>query len=72
MKTHTFQVPKRINEQTKDYLKGSKEKTEVIETYNSMYSKIVDVPLYIGKEEIYTDKRKNIKTNERTKKSLGD
>ena len=60
MKTNTFQVPERTNEITKDYLKGSKERIEVIETYNSMYSEKVDIPLYIGKEEIYTDKKENI------------
>ena len=60
MKTNTFQVPERNNEITKDYLKGSKERIEVIETYNSMYSEKVDIPLYIGKEEIYTDKKENI------------
>ena len=60
MKTNTFQVPERTNEITKDYLKESKERIEVIETYNSMYSEKVDIPLYIGKEEIYTDKKENI------------
>jgi|TARA_B110000438_G_scaffold119436_1_gene116523 1-pyrroline-5-carboxylate dehydrogenase len=60
MKTNTFQVPERTNEITKEYLKGSKERIEVIETYNSMYSEKVDIPLYIGKEEIYTDKKENI------------
>jgi 1-pyrroline-5-carboxylate dehydrogenase len=60
MKTHTFQVPEPINEITKDYLKGSPERTEVIETYNSMYSKKIDVPLYIGKDEVFTDKKENI------------
>ena len=38
MKKNTFQLPKRINEETKDYIKGSKERKEVIETYNSMFS----------------------------------
>ena len=53
MKKNTFQLPKRINEETKDYIKGSKERKEVIETYNSMFSEKIDIPLYIGEKEIF-------------------
>ena len=60
MKTNTFQLPKRINEETKNYLKGSKEREEVIEAYNLMYSKKIDIPLFIGENEIYTENKKNI------------
>jgi len=60
MKTNTFQLPKRINEETKNYLKGSKERVEVIEAYNLMYSKKIDIPLFIGENEIYTENKKNI------------
>jgi hypothetical protein len=48
MKKNTFQIPERVNEETKDYLKGSQERKTVIETYNSMYSQKIDIPLYIG------------------------
>ena len=60
MKTSTFQVPQHVNEETKDYLKGSVERKQVIETYNSMYSEKIHIPLYIGNKEIFTDKRQNI------------
>ena len=60
MKKNTFQIPKRINEETKDYIKGSKERKEVIETYNSMFSEKIDIPLYIGEKEIFTKNKKNI------------
>ena len=60
MKKNTFQLPKRINEETKDYIKGSKERKEVIETYNSMFSEKIDIPLYIGEKEIFTKNKKNI------------
>ena len=60
MKTHTFQVPEPINEITKDYLKGSRERSEVIEQYNLMYSEKIDIPLYLGKDEVFTDRKKNI------------
>ncbi len=60
MKNNTFQLPKRINEETKDYIKGSKERKEVIEAYNSMYSEKIDIPLFIGEKEIFTENKKNI------------
>ncbi|MFL2666162.1 MAG: L-glutamate gamma-semialdehyde dehydrogenase [Flavobacteriaceae bacterium] len=60
MKKNTFQLPKRINEETKDYIKGSKERKEIIETYNSMFSKNIDIPLFIGEKEIFTENKKNI------------
>jgi len=60
MKKNTFQLPKPINEETKDYIKGSKERKEVIEAYNLMYSKKVDIPLFIGEKEIFTENTKNI------------
>ena len=60
MKTNTFQLPKRINEETKDYAKGSIEREEVIKAYNLMYSKKIDIPLFIGENEIYTENKKNI------------
>ena len=60
MKNNTFQLPKRINEKTKDYVKGSKERLEVIEAYNSMFSKKIDIPLFIGEKEIFTENKKNI------------
>jgi len=60
MKNNTFQVPKRINEETKDYIKGSKERKEVIETYNLMFSEKIDIPLFIGEKEIFTENKKNI------------
>ena len=71
MKTHTFQVPEPINEITKNYLKGSPERTEVVETYNSMYSKKIDIPLYIGKDEIFTDKKENITPPHEHQKIVG-
>ena len=60
MKKNTFQLPKRINEETKEYIKGSKERKEIIETYNSMFSKKIDIPLFIGEKEIFTENKKNI------------
>ena len=49
-----FQVPKAINEPIKSYAPGSPEREEVLLTYKDMYNEKMDVPLYIGSEEIRT------------------
>ena len=48
------------NEPVLGYKAGSKERNNVEKTYNDMFNSKVDVPLYIGGEEILTEKRKNI------------
>jgi 1-pyrroline-5-carboxylate dehydrogenase len=71
MKHSTFKVPELKNEEIKDYLKNSDERKDVVETYNSMYNENIKIPLYIGNEEIYTDKRKNINPPHDHKKIVG-
>ena len=48
------------NEPVLGYKKGSKERLNVEKTYNEMFNSKVDIPLYIGSEEILTNDRKNI------------
>ena len=48
------------NEPVLGYKKGSKERLNVEKTYNEMFNSQVDIPLYIGSEEILTYDRKNI------------
>ena len=48
------------NEPVLGYKAGSKERNNVEKTYNDMFNSKVDVPLYIGRKEILTEKRKNI------------
>ena len=57
---NTIKVYKAENEPVLGYQKGSEERLNVEKTYNQMFNSKVDVPLYIGKEEILTDIRKNI------------
>lgn len=49
-----FKVPVAKNEPVKSYAKGSKEREEVLAKYKEMYDSQVEVPLYIGSEEIKT------------------
>ena len=49
-----FNVPIAINEPVKSYAPGSEERERVLATYKEMYNGHIDIPFYIGNEEIRT------------------
>lgn len=49
-----FHVPVAVNEPVKSYAPGTPEREEVLKTYKKMYNTTMEVPLYIGSEEIKT------------------
>ncbi len=53
-----FQVPVAVNEPIKGYAPGSTERDEVLKQYKEYFNGSVDVPLYIGSEEIKTGNTK--------------
>ncbi|MDT0621232.1 L-glutamate gamma-semialdehyde dehydrogenase [Croceitalea vernalis] len=53
-----FQVPTAINEPIKSYAPGSFEREAVLQQYKSYFNSQVEVPLYIGGEEIETGETK--------------
>ncbi|NDV16956.1 L-glutamate gamma-semialdehyde dehydrogenase [Muricauda sp. TY007] len=53
-----FQVPTAVNEPVKTYVPGSPEREEVLKQYKAFYNDNVDIPLYIGSEEIKTGNTK--------------
>ncbi|MBN8567344.1 MAG: L-glutamate gamma-semialdehyde dehydrogenase [Flavobacteriales bacterium] len=55
-----FHVPKAINEPVKAYAPNSPEKAAVLAAYKEMWNKQIDVPLYIGNEEIRTGNTRNM------------
>ena len=55
-----IKIYKAENEPVLRYQIGSKERLDVEKTYNQMFNSKVDVPLYIGSEEILTESRKDI------------
>ena len=55
-----FNVPKAVNEPVKSYAPGSPERVKVAETYKAMWNAQVEVPLYIGSEEIKTGDTKKM------------
>ena len=55
-----FNVPKAVNEPVKAYAPNSPEKAAVLAEYKRMWNEKIDVPLYIGKEEIRTGNTRNM------------
>jgi 1-pyrroline-5-carboxylate dehydrogenase len=55
-----FNVPIATNEPVQSYEPGSAELEELMQTYNEMNNSKIDVPLYIGGEEITTNNKKDI------------
>ena len=49
-----FQVPVAVNEPVRSYAPGSPERESVLKQYKEFFNSTVDVPLYIGSEEIRT------------------
>jgi 1-pyrroline-5-carboxylate dehydrogenase len=49
-----FNVPRAVNEPVKSYAPNSPEKAAVLAAYKQMWNSKIDVPLYIGSEEIRT------------------
>jgi len=55
-----FNIPKAVNESVKSYVPGSPERLAVAATYTKMWNSQVEVPLYIGNEEIKTGDTKKM------------
>ncbi|HEX8562400.1 MAG TPA: L-glutamate gamma-semialdehyde dehydrogenase [Flavobacterium sp.] len=55
-----FNVPKAVNEPVKSYAPNSPEKAAVLAAYKEMWNSRIDVPLYIGSEEIRTGNTREI------------
>jgi 1-pyrroline-5-carboxylate dehydrogenase len=55
-----FNVPKAVNEPVKSYAPNSPEKAAVLAAYKTMWNAKIDVPLYIGNEEIRTGNTHNM------------
>ena len=49
-----FQVPEPVNEPIKNYAPGDSEREALIQKYNELKSKMVEIPVVIGGKEIKT------------------
>ena len=67
-----FKVPSTINEPVRGYAPGSAEKESLINMYRKMYNQApIDVPMYIGSEEVRTDTKKAMSPPHDHQKVLG-
>jgi 1-pyrroline-5-carboxylate dehydrogenase len=66
-----YKVPTAINEPVRAYAPGSKEKESLLAMYRKMYTEKVDIPAYIGSEEIRTGKTVSIHPPHDIKHDLG-
>jgi 1-pyrroline-5-carboxylate dehydrogenase len=65
-------APIAVNEPVKSYIKGSAEREELLAMYNQLYNQTpVDIPMYIGNELVFTNKKVNISPPHEHSKSLG-
>jgi 1-pyrroline-5-carboxylate dehydrogenase len=55
-----FQVPTAVNEPVKSYAPGSPERASVSAQYEAYFNGSVDVPMYIGNEEVRTGNTRNM------------
>jgi 1-pyrroline-5-carboxylate dehydrogenase len=67
-----FNVPKAVNEPVKSYAKGSAERAALLKEYERMYHQDpIDVPMYIGSEEIRTEDKKRMAPPHEHAKTIG-
>ncbi|MFN5415753.1 MAG: L-glutamate gamma-semialdehyde dehydrogenase [Flavobacteriia bacterium] len=65
-------VPVAINEPVRQYAPGSKERESLLATYKKMYDQApIEVPMYIGSEKVYTDKKVKMSPPHEHAKVLG-
>ena len=55
-----FHVPKAVNEPVKSYAQNSSEKVAVLAAYKKMWNETIDVPMYIGSQQIKTGNTKTM------------
>ncbi|EHQ42980.1 MULTISPECIES: L-glutamate gamma-semialdehyde dehydrogenase [Myroides] len=55
-----YKVPSAINEPVKSYAPGTQERELTLNSFKEQYSQLVDIPLFIGGEEIRTGNTKDL------------
>ncbi|HAS36058.1 MAG TPA: 1-pyrroline-5-carboxylate dehydrogenase [Flavobacteriales bacterium] len=66
-----YDVPVAINEPVKVYAPGSEERESLLAEYKRMASTTVDIPMYIGSEEVRTEDKRNMAPPHDHQHSLG-
>ena len=55
-----YNVPIAVNEPVKAYAPGSSERTELLAEYKRMNNTTVDIPMYIGHKQVFTNDKRNL------------
>ncbi len=72
MSNALFKVPTPINEPVKAYAPGTVERDSLIAEYKKMYNQApIDMPMYIGSEQVFTSNKKTMSPPHDHKKVLG-
>lgn len=72
MSKGVYQIPQPVNEPVKSYAPGSAERIELLATYQRMYQQApIDVPMYIGSEEVRTANKIALRAPHEHSKVLG-
>jgi 1-pyrroline-5-carboxylate dehydrogenase len=66
-----FNVPKPVNEPVKAYAPGSLERVSIEKTLKELKGKAIDVPMFIGGKEVYTDDKHTMHPPHEIKHTLG-
>lgn len=67
-----FKVPEAVNEPVKAYGKGSQERTDLLAEYQRLYSqKPIEIPMYIGSNQIHTEDKRPLSPPHDHKKCIG-
>ena len=72
MSNALFTLPKAVNEPVRPYAKGSVERANLLAEYQKMYQNApIDVPMYIGSEEVRTQQKKRMAPPHEHAKTIG-
>ncbi len=72
MSNALFTLPKAVNEPVRPYAKGSVERANLLAEYQKMYQNApIDVPMYIGSEEVRTQQKKRMSPPHEHAKTIG-
>ncbi|MDA9663569.1 L-glutamate gamma-semialdehyde dehydrogenase [bacterium] len=67
-----FNVPIATCEPVKSYAPGTSEREEVLTEYNKMYNSHIDIPMYIGSKEVFTEDKRNLSPPHEHKHIVGN
>jgi 1-pyrroline-5-carboxylate dehydrogenase len=66
-----YKVPIAVNEPVKKYAAGSTERTKLLSEYKRMYNTTIDIPMYIGDKQVFTNDKRNLTPPHKHKHIIG-